>query len=64
LPWTGELSRPAGHILGIEEVLCGPIVPGFPGLPGKIDLLVETANELVVTSALHCDCDPTSDLRA
>lgn len=46
---TSSLATPAGHILGIEEELRGPIVPGCPDVLGRIDLLVETTDELIVT---------------
>lgn len=40
---------PEGRIVGIEEELRGPVVAGCPDLLGRIDLLIETAEELVVT---------------
>lgn len=46
---TSSLAVPEGRILGIEEELRGPVVAGCPELLGRIDLLVETADELIVT---------------
>lgn len=43
------VAVPAGHIIGVEEELRGPLVPGCPDLLGRIDLLVETSDSLVVT---------------
>lgn len=44
-----SLARPEGRILGVEEELRGNIVAGCPDLLGRIDLLVDTADSLVVT---------------
>jgi CRISPR/Cas system-associated exonuclease Cas4 (RecB family) len=44
-----ELATPKGIILGVEEELRGPLVPGCPDLLARVDLLVETADALVVT---------------
>jgi putative RecB family exonuclease len=46
---THSLSRPDGRILGIEEQLRGEIVPGLPDLLSRIDLIVETPEELVIS---------------
>ena len=46
---TSSVAVPEGHIVGIEEELRGSVVAGCPDLLGRIDLLVETADELIVT---------------
>jgi len=46
---TSQVARPEGVILGIEEELRGQVVPGCPDLLGRIDLVVETERELIVT---------------
>jgi RecB family exonuclease len=46
---ASDLARPDGVILGVEEELRGQIVPGCPDLLGRIDLIVETTRELVIT---------------
>lgn len=40
---------PEGRILGVEEELRGGIIPGVPDILGRIDLLVETSDAVVVT---------------
>jgi hypothetical protein len=42
-------ARPRGVIVGIEQELRGPIVPGCPDMLGRLDLLVETTDALVIT---------------
>ena len=42
-------ATPTGRILGVEEELRGEIVPGVPELLGRIDLVVENDDEVVVT---------------
>ena len=44
-----EVAQPAGRIIGVEEELRGAIVPGCPDVLGRIDLLVETTDALVLT---------------
>lgn len=44
-----SLATPAGHIIGVEEELRGRIVAACPDLLGRIDLIVETPDELIVT---------------
>lgn len=44
-----SLAAPKGRILGIEESLRGEVVPGLPDLLGKVDLIIETASELVIS---------------
>ncbi|MCE9608349.1 MAG: PD-(D/E)XK nuclease family protein [Planctomycetia bacterium] len=46
---ASSLADPAGRIIGVEEELRGAVVAGCPDVLGRIDLLVETADELVVT---------------
>lgn len=46
---ASALARPEGVILGVEEELRGPVVPGCPDLLGRLDLLIETQNDLIVT---------------
>jgi CRISPR/Cas system-associated exonuclease Cas4 (RecB family) len=42
-------AHPEGTILGIEEELKGVLVPGLPRLLGRLDLAVDTPDELVIT---------------
>lgn len=46
---VSSLASPTGQIIGVEEELRGTVVPGCPDILGRIDLLVEAAEELVVT---------------
>ena len=46
---TSSMAKVEGHIIGVEEQLRGPVIAGAPDLLGRIDLLVETTNELIVT---------------
>ena len=46
---TSPLATPTGRIIGVEEELRGNVVAGCPDLLGRIDLIVETADELIVT---------------
>ena len=46
---ASPLATPAGRIIGVEEELRGSVVAGCPDLLGRIDLIEETADELVVT---------------
>ena len=43
-----DVARPQGRILGVEEELRGQIIDGVPDLLARIDLLVETDDELAV----------------
>jgi len=45
---ASDLSQPGGTILGIEEELREPLVPGCPDLLARIDLLIDTGSELVI----------------
>ena len=44
-----EFSRPKGNIIGIEEEVRGEIMPGVPDLLGRVDLIVDTGDSLVVS---------------
>jgi len=44
-----KLAQPVGHIIGVEEELRGQVVAGCPDILGRIDLLEETTDELIVT---------------
>lgn len=46
---TSTLAKPDGVILGVEEELRGPIVDGCPDLLGRVDLIVETNDAVVIT---------------
>lgn len=43
-----ELAQPEGEIIGIEEELRGELVPGVPDLLGRIDLLLETEEHVII----------------
>lgn len=45
---ASDLARPEGTIIGIEEPLRGQVIPGVPDIVGRLDLLLETADEIVV----------------
>jgi putative RecB family exonuclease len=44
-----EAARPSGQILAVEEELRGPVVPDCPDILGRVDLIVDTGSELVVS---------------
>ena len=44
-----DVAQPSGQILAVEEELRGPVVPGCPDVLGRVDLIVDTGSELVVT---------------
>lgn len=46
---SNPVAKPSGVILGIEEELRGPVVSGCPDLLGRIDLIVETSDSVVIT---------------
>jgi hypothetical protein len=46
---TSSMAQPAGTFLGIEEEVRGSIIPGVPDLLGRIDLLIETEDAIVIT---------------
>jgi putative RecB family exonuclease len=43
-----HLSRPAGKIIAIEETLRGDLIPGLPDVLGRVDLILDTTQELIV----------------
>jgi len=43
------LASPEGRILAVEESLSGELLPGLPPLFGRVDLIVETPEELVIS---------------
>jgi len=43
------LSQPTGQILAVEESLSGELLPGLPPLLGRVDLIVETPDELIIS---------------
>jgi putative RecB family exonuclease len=45
---NSDLSRPAGKIIAIEETLRGDLIPGLPDVLGRVDLIWETKQELVI----------------
>ena len=45
---SSSIATPEGRILGVEEELRAAIVPGVPDLLGRIDLLVEEDDAVVV----------------
>ena len=44
-----DFAQPKGVILGVEEEFRGIVVPGCPELLARVDLLIDTGTELVVT---------------
>lgn len=42
------MAWPEGKILAVEETLRGPIIPGLPDLLGRVDLIVEEPEALVI----------------
>ena len=43
------VAQPRGHILAVEEELRGPVVPGCPDVLGRIDLIVDVGDALVIS---------------
>ena len=43
-----EIAQPSGRILAVEESLRGQVIPGLPDLLGRVDLIVEEPDELVI----------------
>jgi RecB family exonuclease len=62
---TSELARPRGTILAVEETLRGNLIPGLPDLLGRVDLIVEEAEELLIadwkTSRARYSADQIED---
>lgn len=46
---VSDFAKPKGRILGVEEELRTAIIAGCPDLLGRLDLIVETDDALVVT---------------
>jgi putative RecB family exonuclease len=44
-----DLAKPHGRVLAVEEELRGAIIPGLPDILARIDLIVETPDELIVS---------------
>jgi hypothetical protein len=42
-------SRPAGKIIAVEETLRADLIPGLPDVLGRVDLILETEKELIMT---------------
>lgn len=45
---ASDLVRPEGRIIGIEEDLRGELLPGVPDLLGRVDLLLETDDQVII----------------
>ena len=43
-----DLSQPEGRIIGVEEELRGELISGLPDLLGRIDLVLETEDSVIV----------------
>lgn len=60
-----DAARPHGRILAVEETLRGELVSGLPDLVGRVDLIVETSDTLVVkdwkTSRSRWSADQADD---
>lgn len=46
---ASSIARPAGRILAVEETLRGNVIPGLPDVLGRVDLILETPDELVIS---------------
>jgi CRISPR/Cas system-associated exonuclease Cas4 (RecB family) len=46
---ASALSRPQGTVIGVEEELRGPLLPGLPDLLVRMDLIVDQGDSLLVT---------------
>ncbi len=44
-----DVAQPRGQILAVEEELRGAVVPGCPDILGRVDLIVATGSELIVS---------------
>jgi RecB family exonuclease len=51
-----EFSRPKGEIIGIEEELRGKVIPGVPDLLGRVDLIVDAGDQLVISDFKTARC--------
>jgi len=45
---ASDLAQPEGRIIGIEEELRGELVPGVPDLLGRVDLILETDEHVII----------------
>lgn len=46
---ASDVARPRGQILAVEEELRGPVVPGCLDILGRVDLIVDTGDELRIS---------------
>lgn len=46
---SSDFAHPEGTIIAVEEELRGQLVPGLPDLLARVDLIVDTGQELIVT---------------
>ena len=46
---AGKYASVNGHVLGVEEEIRGMLVEGVPDMCGRVDLLTEDADSLVIT---------------
>jgi len=44
-----DVAQPRGQILAVEEELRGQVVPGCPDILGRVDLIVATGSDLIVS---------------
>ena len=60
-----EAAHPAGDILAVEEELRGPVVQGCPDVLGRVDLIVESGDALILsdwkTSRSRWSAEQTED---
>jgi CRISPR/Cas system-associated exonuclease Cas4 (RecB family) len=45
---ASDVARPAGQILAVEEELRGSVIPGCPDLLGRVDLIVDEGDALII----------------
>lgn len=50
------LARPGGRIIGVEEEMRAGVVPGCPDIVGRLDLLVETDDAVLVVDLKSSRC--------
>jgi CRISPR/Cas system-associated exonuclease Cas4 (RecB family) len=46
---SSPVAQPVGHMIGVEEELRGPIIPGVPDLLGRIELLIKTEDAVIIS---------------
>ena len=46
---ANQLANLEGKIIAVEEALQGELLPGLPPLLGRVDLIVETPKELLIS---------------